>query len=63
MTPFAGDAVDVGKHLRPNWRGGRVVLLVEPADDAGIAMARDEAEMGESDMERTGCAITGRGFS
>ena len=23
--------IDVGKHLRPNYRGGRVVLLVEPA--------------------------------
>jgi hypothetical protein len=23
--------VDVGKHLRPAWRGGRVVLLVDPA--------------------------------
>ena len=21
--------VDIGKHLRPNWRGGRVVLYVE----------------------------------
>jgi len=25
--------VDVGKHLRPNWRDGRVVLLVAPGDD------------------------------
>lgn len=32
-SPFAGDVVDVGKHLRPNWRGGRVVLLVEPGDE------------------------------
>jgi len=32
-APFAGDVVDVGKHLRPNWRSGRVVLLVEPADE------------------------------
>lgn len=32
---FAGDVVDVGKHLRPNWRSGRVVLLVEPADEPG----------------------------
>jgi hypothetical protein len=30
---FVGDVVDVGKHLRPNWRSGRVVLLVEPADE------------------------------
>ena len=34
-APFAGDVVDVGKHLRPNWRSGRVVLLVEPADELG----------------------------
>ncbi len=27
--PFAGAIVDVGKHLRPNWRGGRIVLFVE----------------------------------
>jgi len=32
---FAGDEVDVGKHLRPNWRGGRIVLLVEPPDTPG----------------------------
>jgi len=29
-APFSGDVVDVGKHLRPNWRGGRLVLFVEP---------------------------------
>jgi hypothetical protein len=29
---FAGDTVDVGTHLRPNWRGGRMVLFVEPPD-------------------------------
>ena len=28
---FAGDVVDVGKHLRPNWRGGRMVLFVDAA--------------------------------
>lgn len=33
--PFAGDVVDVGKHLRPNWRGGHVVLFVEPPAEAG----------------------------
>ena len=27
---FTGDVVDVGKHLRPNWRSGSVVLFVEP---------------------------------
>jgi hypothetical protein len=32
---FTGDSVDVGKHLRPNLRGGRVVLFVEPPADAG----------------------------
>ena len=33
--------VDVGKHLRPSFRGGRVVLFVEPAypDDPGSAPA------------------------
>lgn len=30
---FTGEFVDVGKHLRPNWRGGRVVLFVEPGPD------------------------------
>ncbi len=29
-----GGAIDVGKHLRPNVRGGQIVLLVEPAPDA-----------------------------
>jgi hypothetical protein len=33
-SAFAGDAVDVGKHLRPNWRGGQMVLFVEPSPDA-----------------------------
>jgi hypothetical protein len=33
--PCTGNAVDVGKHLRPNWRGGRVVLLVERPANAG----------------------------
>jgi len=36
---FAGDAVDVGKHLRPNWRDHRIVLFVEPAVD-GEAVPR-----------------------
>jgi hypothetical protein len=34
---FEGDAVDVGKHLRPNWRGGRIVLFVEPPEIPGSA--------------------------
>jgi hypothetical protein len=32
---FSGDAIDVGKHLRPNWRGGQMVLFVDPPDDDG----------------------------
>jgi hypothetical protein len=28
--PFTGSLIHVGKHLRPNWRGGRVVLFVDP---------------------------------
>lgn len=34
-TAFAGDVVDIGKHLRPNWRGGRVVLFVEQPSETG----------------------------
>jgi len=26
--------IDIGKHLRPNWRGGRIVLFVEPVEDS-----------------------------
>jgi len=33
--PFTGEMLDVGKHLRPNWRGGRMVLFVEPPAEAG----------------------------
>lgn len=33
---FTGDVVDLGKHLRPNWRGGRVVLFVEPPAETGL---------------------------
>ena len=29
---FTGDVVDVGKHLRPNWRRGDIVLFVEPPE-------------------------------
>ena len=35
--PFDGDVVDVGKHLRPNWRGGRMVLFVEPSPEGPAA--------------------------
>ena len=24
--PFTGDVLDLGKHVRPNWSGGRMVL-------------------------------------
>jgi hypothetical protein len=27
--PVTSGSIDVGKHLRPNWRGGRIVLYVE----------------------------------
>jgi hypothetical protein len=38
---FTGDAIDVGKHLRPNWRGGRMVLFVDPpADERSVWRAR-----------------------
>ncbi len=33
---FTGDVVDVGKHLRPNLRGGRIVLFVEPPTEPGL---------------------------
>jgi hypothetical protein len=33
--PFAGEFVDVGKHLRPSWRRGRMILFVEPPPDTG----------------------------
>jgi hypothetical protein len=37
---FTGDAVDVGKHLRPNWRGGRMVLFVDPPAEGSVWRAR-----------------------
>lgn len=36
---FGGDAIDLGKHLRPNWRDRRIVLFVEPAMDGGLPRA------------------------
>lgn len=30
---FTGETIDVGKHLRPNRRGGRLVLFAEPQRD------------------------------
>jgi hypothetical protein len=39
--PFSDGMIDVGKHLRPNWRGGRMVLLVDPPHEpAGPWCAR-----------------------
>jgi hypothetical protein len=34
--PFTGEVIDVGKHIRPNWRGGRIVMFVEPPSEAGL---------------------------
>jgi len=31
---FTGDIIDVGKHLRPNWRSGRIVLFVDAQPDS-----------------------------
>jgi hypothetical protein len=28
--PFSGEVLDLGKHVRPNWSGGRIVLFVDP---------------------------------
>ncbi len=36
-TAIADGRVDVGKHLRPNVRGGRIVLFVEPLAPGGTA--------------------------
>jgi hypothetical protein len=44
-TGTVGDGiVDVGKHLRPNFWGGKVVLFVEPASagDGGAAPGRED---------------------
>jgi hypothetical protein len=32
---FTGEVIDVGKHLRPSWRDGRMVLFVESPDGSG----------------------------
>ncbi len=34
-APVAARTVDVGKHLRPSWRGGKPVLFVERVDGGG----------------------------
>jgi hypothetical protein len=33
---FTGDTIDVGKHIRPNWRDGRVVMFVDAPAEAGL---------------------------
>jgi hypothetical protein len=38
--PFTGHQIDVGKHLRPSWRGGRIVLFVEPPQGGTVWRAR-----------------------
>ena len=37
--PFTGDVLDVGKRVRPNWSGGRIVLFVEPPPPGEIPRA------------------------
>ncbi len=34
-SPVTLGPVDIGKHLRPNWRGGRIVLYVESSPEPG----------------------------
>jgi hypothetical protein len=29
--------VDVGNHLRPNWRGSRIVLYIKPSQEAAAS--------------------------
>ncbi len=36
-APVTVGPVDIGKHLRPNWRGGRIVLYVDALTDPGTA--------------------------
>jgi hypothetical protein len=35
--PVTGGLIDIGKHLRPNWRGGQIVLLVTPSEPDAAA--------------------------
>lgn len=35
--PVTFGPVDIGKHLRPNWRGGQIVLLVNPSEPGAAA--------------------------
>jgi hypothetical protein len=34
--PVMSGFIDAGKHLRPNWRGGRIVLYVNPETDSSV---------------------------
>jgi hypothetical protein len=35
--PVAFGPIDIGKHLRPNWRGSRIVLYVDASTEPGTA--------------------------
>jgi hypothetical protein len=35
--PVTSGLVDIGKHLRPNWRKGRIVLLVNASEPGSVA--------------------------
>jgi hypothetical protein len=35
--PVIDGPIDIGKHLRPNWRGGQIILLVNPSDPGAAA--------------------------
>jgi hypothetical protein len=35
--PVTFGPIDIGKHLRPNWRGGQIVLLVNPSEPGAAA--------------------------
>jgi hypothetical protein len=35
--PVTSGPIDIGKHLRPNRRGGRIVMFVEPSNDPDVA--------------------------
>lgn len=35
--PVTAGPIDIGKHLRPSWRGGQIVLYVEASTEAGAA--------------------------
>jgi hypothetical protein len=37
--PFTGDVLDLGKHVRPNWSGGHMVLFVDVPEPGEIPRA------------------------